>query len=282
MIGRVLVPLALAIAATLVAFGSWEASSPPRVRYARLTLRDWPSGEPPLHIAIASDVHVAGPDMTPGRLRGIVAGINRLHPDLVLLAGDFVSDKKLASIKYPADQAIGPLAGLRAPLGVVAVLGNHDHWRGASGVRKALAAAGVIVLANQAVAKGPLAIGGVDDDFSGNSDLDRTIVALRRTRGARVLLSHTPDLFPRMPGDVGLMVAGHTHCGQIVLPLIGALASASRYGNRYRCGLIHEAGRTLIVSAGLGTSILPFRFGAPPDLWLIEVGGAGTSARSAG
>ena len=90
--------------------------------------------------------------------------------------------------------------------------------------------------------------------------------------GARILLSHSPDPFPRVPGDVGLMLAGHTHCGQIRLPLIGAVSTMSDYGDRYACGLVRENAKVLIVSAGLGTSILPLRLGAPPDLWLIRVG----------
>ena len=95
---------------------------------------------------------------------------------------------------------------------------------------------------------------------------------MRAIPGARVLLSHSPDLFPALPDDIGLMLAGHTHCGQIRLPLIGAVSTMSDHGEHYACGLVREEGRTLIVSAGLGTSILPFRLGAPPDMWLVRLG----------
>ena len=95
---------------------------------------------------------------------------------------------------------------------------------------------------------------------------------LRSLTGARVVLSHSPDPFPSQPPDVDFMLAGHTHCGQIRLPLIGALSTMSAYGDRYACGPIRENGRTLIVSAGLGTSILPLRLGAVPDMWLIRLG----------
>jgi predicted MPP superfamily phosphohydrolase len=260
----------------LIAFGTWEACSPPRVRNARIVLADWPPGARPLRLLLVSDIHVAGPDMSPARLHAIVGLLNQLRPDLVLLAGDFVSDKKLSNHKYPADQAIAPLRDLTAPLGVVAVLGNHDHWRGAGAVQEALAAAGVTVLSNRVVTRGPIAVGGVDDGFTGHADVGTTITMLRQARGARVLLTHSPDVLPNVPGDIGLVLAGHTHCGQIVLPVIGAPATASRFGTRYLCGLMRESGRTLIVTAGLGTSILPFRIGAPPDVWLIEVGGPGT------
>ena len=86
------------------------------------------------------------------------------------------------------------------------------------------------------------------------------------------MLSHSPDPFADLPPDIGLMVAGYTHCGQVSLPLIGPIVSFSDYGKRYACGLIREGGKTLIVGAGLGTSMIPLRIGAPPDMWLIELG----------
>ena len=86
-----------------------------------------------------------------------------------------------------------------------------------------------------------------------------------------VVLSHSPDPFPELPPKIPLMVAGHTHCGQIRLPLIGALSYMSEHGDKYACGLIRERGRTLIVSAGLGTSLLPLRLGAAPDMWLVRI-----------
>jgi hypothetical protein len=222
---------------------------------------------------LISDIHVAGPDMPPKRLREIVGQIDALAPDLVLIAGDFVSDKKLATKRYSAAEAVAPLRDLALRRTVIAVLGNHDHWRGAAEVRAALRAAGVTVLDNQAVAAGPLAVGGMDDEFTSHDDLARTIAAMRSVEGAKLLLSHSPDPFAEAPGEIGLMLAGHTHCGQIVLPLIGAIATASRFGERYRCGIVREDGKTLIVTAGVGTSILPLRIGAPPDIWLLDLRG---------
>ncbi|MBO9621801.1 MAG: hypothetical protein J7500_03725 [Sphingomonas sp.] len=77
---------------------------------------------------------------------------------------------------------------------------------------------------------------------------------------------------PELPARFGLVLAGHTHCGQIVLPLVGALASASRFGERYRCGIVREPGRITIVTSGLGASVLPLRYGAPPDWWMLTLG----------
>lgn len=173
---------------------------------------------------------------------------------------------------YSYDEALAPLSGLRAPLGVVAVLGNHDHWNDPAAASRALAANRVRLLSNDAVRVGPLALGGLDDDFTGRDDVPRTLERVRAVGGVPVLLSHSPDPFPELPAGTGLMLAGHTHCGQIRLPLVGAVSTESRHGSRYSCGRVDESGRTLIVSAGLGTSVLPFRLGAVPDLWLVEVG----------
>lgn len=265
--------VALALAGFgLILWGYWTATADPVVRETRVGVADWPAGAPPVHAVLLTDIHVAGPDMPPARLARIVEIVNRLRPDIVLIAGDLVGDKDSGTRTYPTDEIVAPLAGLRSRLGTVAVLGNHDHWRDAAAMRAALTAAGVTVLDNGAIARGPLAIGGLDDAFTDHADLPATVAAMRRLPGARILLSHSPDPFPQLPRDVGLMLAGHTHCGQIRLPLIGAISTMSAYGERYACGRVDENGRTLVVSAGLGTSILPLRIGAVPDLWLVTIG----------
>lgn len=269
---RFAILLLLILSAGFLFWGYWQATRDPIVRSATVSLPGWPAGEKPVRAVLLSDLHVAGPDMPPERLARIVAQANSLRPDIVMIAGDLVSDKNLATRHYPADEAVAPLKGLRAPLGTVAVLGNHDHWRDAAAFHRALPQAGVSLLANQAIRRGPLAIGGIDDDFSGHARIARTMAALRALDGPRIALSHSPDIAPELPADMTLVLAGHTHCGQISLPLIGRLATASRHGERYACGRISEGTRTIIVGAGLGTSILPLRYGVPPDLWLVTLG----------
>jgi predicted MPP superfamily phosphohydrolase len=96
-----------------------------------------------------------------------------------------------------------------------------------------------------------------------------------------VALTHAPELAPRLPADIRLLLAAHTHCGQIVLPLIGVLPGWSPHAHKrlhdphYLCGLIHDPGRTVIVTAGVGSGTLPLRIGAPPDFWLITLGPVG-------
>jgi predicted MPP superfamily phosphohydrolase len=264
--------LLLVVGLAMAGYGYWTATRGPVVREARVELRNWPKDQRPLRLLLLTDIHVQGPDMAPERLLRIVEQANALAPDMVLLAGDFIGDRELRTRSYSAEEMAAPLAALRAPLGRFAVLGNHDHWNNGPAVRAALTGAGIRVLVNEAVRVGPLALGGVDDDHTARSDLGRTLVGMQMAGGVPVLLSHSPDPFPALPEDVPLMLAGHTHCGQIRLPWIGPLATASRHGKRYACGRYDERGRTLIVSAGLGTSVLPFRIGAVPDMWLVELG----------
>jgi predicted MPP superfamily phosphohydrolase len=258
--------------AALIAFAYATAVADPVVRRAHIAVAGWPRDAPSLRLVLLSDIHAGGPDMPPARVRRIVGQVNGLAPDIVLIAGDFVTDKRLATRHYSHDEAVAPLAALRPRLATVAVMGNHDHWRDASAAHRALARAGIQVLDNQAVQMGSVAIGGLDDDFTGRADLPATLAALRKLKGPKIILSHSPDPFAGPAPDVFLMLAGHTHCGQVVLPLLGPLSTMSKYGRRYACGMVRERGRILIVTSGLGTSGIPLRLGAVPDIWVVEVG----------
>lgn len=250
-----------------------DTMSAPIVRHAELTLPGLAKEQGPLKLLLMSDLHVAGPEMPPSRLARIVEQANALQPDYVLIAGDLISDRRLATRHYSLAEAIAPLARLRPRIRTIAVLGNHDHWRDAAVARAELAKAGITVLNNSASKVGPLTIGGLDDDFTQHADPDRMVAAMRRFGPPYVVLSHSPDPFPDLPDDIGIMLAGHTHCGQLSFPLVGAPTHMSRYGDRYACGRIKERGRTLFVTAGLGVSVLPFRFGVPSDIWLVTVQG---------
>lgn len=256
------------------------ALSDPVVRQDQLAVADWPKDAPPVRILIASDLHIAGPDMPPERVAKLVRQMNALKPDLILFAGDFVSDKRTATRYYSAQEGLAPLGQLKASLGKIAVMGNHDHWRDVSAIEEVLRAGGFTILDNDAVTAGPLAVGGVDDDFTGRDDVGKMTVAMQPLTGIPIVVSHSPDVVPDLPADIVMVAAGHTHCGQIQIPGLDSVPSVSRYGRRYACGKITEANKAIFVGAGLGTSILPLRLGAVPDLWLVTMGPhARTSAR---
>ena len=269
----VIAALSLAIgAAVTVTVGLRNARADPVVRRATIALPDWPEGAPPVQVALLSDIHFGGLVMDRGRLDRIVAQVTALRPDLIVIAGDFINGHDPATARASRRALGASLARLGAPLGVVAVAGNHDHWTDMGAVRGALSAGGVTLLSNAATARGPLAIGGVDDEHTHHANLTATTAAMRRLPGARVLLSHTPDIVAGLPADVTLALVGHTHCGQVVLPVIGPPVMPTRSGKRYICGMVRDGARRTVVTAGLGTSGLPVRLGAPPDLWLLTLG----------
>lgn len=262
----------LALAAAVLGLGYHNARADPVVRRLRLPLPHWPRDLPPLRLVLLSDLHAGNLAVDAPRLRRVVGQANALHPDLVLIAGDFLpGDERIDAATATA--ALAPLGGLQARLGIVAVPGNHDHWTGLAAVRQALAAARVTLLANQVQRRGPLVIGAVDDAYSGHDDADKVVSEMRRLSGPRVMLTHSPDLAPQLPPDIPLLLAGHTHCGQVVLPVVGSVGWVRYFEPRYRCGRIVEGGRSTIVTGGIGGT-LPLRYGAPPDLWLLTLGPA--------
>lgn len=265
--------VAVLVLAVLVGAKAWhDTMRAPVVERLVVESPALPAGSRPVTIALLSDIHVAGPDMPPERLAEIVDEVNALKPDLVAIAGDLVSEKRTASHIYTAAEVIAPLGKLSAPLGIVLVPGNHDHWFGWEKLATELARHPQIkVLRNQALARGPLVIGGVDDDFTRQADLPATLSGMAGRTGVRVMLTHSPDIFPNVPVDVPLVLAGHTHCGQIAWPWGGAPATMSDYGDLYACGVVRQHGKVLVTSAGLGTSLLPLRMFTHPEIWLIEI-----------
>lgn len=255
----------------LLCYAYWQALQDPIVRRASIIVPDWPAGEPPRTVLLISDTHVAGPDMPPERLARIIDSLNRLKPDLVLLAGDYISNKSFATRYYPVAETVAPFARLKAPLGTVAVLGNHDHWAGPSAFRHAFAREGIPLLANGAIRRGPFVIGGVDDAFTHRDDVPRTVRAMARLgAGPRIILTHSSHI--PVPPAAAALLAGHSHCGQMVLPEIGMAIGPLVPASWQPCGLQMVDNTPRFVTAGLGTSIVPLRLGAPPDIWLIQFG----------
>lgn len=226
----------------------------------------------PLRVAQLSDLHY-GPFIRAGSLRAWVAQVQAASPDLVVITGDLV-DQQLRGSPAPLAAA---LAELRAPLGVWACLGNHDHYRFGSHLdelSEALAEAGITLLVNEgAPVRGDLYLAGVDDYSAGQPNLE---AALQGAPGgaATLLLCHQPDFFPQMHVHVDLTLAGHTHGGQVRLPGIGALYTSSRYGERYAEGWAPPPDARFgkaYVSRGLGVSLLPLRFNCPAEIAVFDL-----------
>jgi hypothetical protein len=251
-------------------------------RYA-LTPPAWPQGRK-LSIAVIADLHAGGPDMGVAHIRHVVETANALQPDLVVLLGDFFATYRFVE-RMPNPVWAGELARLAAPLGVWSVLGNHDWWHDVGSVRAALADVHIPVLENDAVllqqGGHKFWLAGLGDQlayplghgrFLGVDDLPGTLARINSDDPV-VLLVHEPDIFPTVPSRVALTLAGHTHGGQVRLPLVWPLFVPSKYGARFAYGHIVDGGRHMVVSGGLGTSTLPLRLGVPPEIVHIELGG---------
>ena len=233
------------------------------------------SGRGPLRVAVLTDLHIGSPYNSLSKLRQVVERTNAARPDLICILGDLVIQGVLGG-QFVAPEAIGAeLALLKAPAGVVAVLGNHDAWLDHARVRKSLEDRGIRSVEDTAVRRdtrtGGIWIAGVSDFWTGRHDVSGAVAAAANDGAPIILLTHNPDVFPQVPPRVSITVAGHTHGGQVALPLFGRLIVPSRYGERYAAGHIIEGGRHLFVATGVGTSILPVRFRVPPAVAILTL-----------
>ena len=249
-----------------------------------LTPPGWPR-DFPLKIAVIADPHAAEPYMNAARIEEIVAATNALAPDLVVLLGDYEANHRFVTRSVPGETWARLWAECRAPLGVQAILGNHDWWFNLPRIRAALDAVGIPVMENDAVRLShrgrPFWLLGLGDQiahirgpghFEGVDDLPGTLAKVADDAPV-ILLAHEPDIFVKVPERISLTLAGHTHGGQIRLfgysPVV-----PSRYGNRFAYGHIIERERHMIVSGGLGCSFAPVRLGVPPEIVLVRLGDA--------
>ncbi len=268
-----------------------EPEMAPQVRRYAIMPPRWPEGMS-LRIGVIADIHACEPWMPAERVRQIADQTNALLPDLIVLLGDFNAGHRIVTGPVMPAAWADALSVLRAPLGTYAILGNHDWWHGpvpgmAGGreeVRQALQGIGVRVLENDALpidsGGGRFWLAGLADQMAyfnrghehrGADDLAATLKKVRDDAPV-VMLAHEPYAFRRMPDRVALTLSGHTHGGQVVIPGWGPIVTPSR---RYNYGHIVENDRHLVVSGGLGTSGPPVRFGVPPEILDVVIGGSG-------
>jgi predicted MPP superfamily phosphohydrolase len=254
----------------------------------------WPADHR-LTIAAIADLHACDPWMSLQRIESIVAHTNALKADIIVLLGDYVIGHSHVRRRIPSSQWASRLGALKAPLGVHAILGNHDYWddrtvqregRGSPVARRALEAAGIPVYENDAVrltqAGRPFWLAGLGDQLAyvparrfrkvphiGVDDLDATLAKVTDDAPV-ILLAHEPDIARRTPSRVSLQLSGHTHGGQVRLFGWSPVVPSGKqlvYGHvRMKCDVI--------ISGGLGCSIMPVRLGVPPEIVLVTLGGS--------
>lgn len=267
---------ALGAGAALAAWAGWFEPRRLVLRRDRLALRGWPRGLDGLRVGLIADIHGGVPYM--GR-EAIARAVDRLDAqgvDLVLLLGDYLDASPIWGGRLAPELIAAELGRLRAPLGRFAVLGNHDWKRAPDRMWTALEAEGITVLENRAVPVdapgGRLWVGGLADLRHRRPDIAGTLRDVPPGTAEPVLLmSHDPDVHPDVPARVALTLSGHIHAGQIAIPVLRRLAIPSHHGERYARRHVIDTGRRLYVSSGLGTSGMPMRFLAPPEVVVLEL-----------
>ena len=243
-----------------------------------------------LKIVIISDLHGGASFMTEAKLREVVKTANAQDPDLILILGDFVSQVRSGRpvVRRPLKMSMKTIAdsirGFRAKHGVFAVMGNHDYWYDTRIVAAELERVGIEVLFDELkileISGTKLSLLGLRDHMSIRSfrEYSKEIMGVSdRAEGDLIILSHSPDLLPYVTGNyeisnkTKLFLAGHTHGGQVWLPIIGSPVVPSSHGQKFNYGHVIFNETDMFVTTGIGTSIIPVRFLVPPEIAVLTL-----------
>ena len=258
----------------------------PRIVRQDFFLPRWPERLDGFTIALLSDFHF-DPNFSVHPLHAAVPMVNDLRPDLIALAGDFVSAPLIGHEgkgAFEAEPCARLLRQMTAPHGLWAVLGNHDDQTNPEHITRVLQAENIQVLANQKHAierdGARIWLAGVNDVLSGTADLSKTLGRVPAGE-AVILLAHEPDFADQSSRfRIDLQLSGHSHGGQVRIPLLPPLY-LPRLGKKYVWGTYHVGPLTLYTSAGLGTIGIPVRLNCPPEITLLTLRPSAKPSRQA-
>ena len=227
---------------------------------------------PELRIGVIADIHMGGRHVPIDRVPKLVEKMNKLGPDIVLIPGDFINGhvpRAERSDDFNKDMKAGLsfLSALEAP--TYATIGNHDSWYDPEFVRKELESANISVLINSALALDHLCLVGIEDEFTGNPS--RKSFQTCPENLPPLVMMHSPDSYYVLRSDTVMALAGHTHGGQINMPVFGRRINSTGLGPEHSYGFTKLGGVDFYVSSGIGTSILPARFRSPPEIVVITL-----------
>lgn len=284
--------LAIIVGICLLCYATFVEPQRLVVNHSTLTIKNWDPTLNGLRIVMLGDIHGGSNYVTEERLRTVVAKANEQDADIVVLLGDYVSetveDEPVAKVglKMPMKTIADNLAGLRSKYGVFAVLGNHDGWYDDGTVAAELMRIGYKVLQNEVATiekdGKQLRIFGFKDHLQlkkgwKETSADAKAIAAASGEGDLIVLEHSPDIMPVITGDLSIsddlrvVLAAHTHGGQVWLPLFGRPVVPSTFGQKYAYGHIRENNVDLFVTSGIGMSVLPVRFLVPPEIVVLTI-----------
>lgn len=277
----------------LIGMGIWGYFIEPNrlvVHDEELKIEDWPAKLNGLKIVMVSDIHGGSNGVTEEKIRRVVEKINEQEADIAVLLGDYVSEQFFdrSKLKMPLETIADNLRGIKAKYGVYAVLGNHDDWYGDKTVRAELERVGIRVLENEVdvleINGEKLRLLGLKDvlkvpakSWRIFSDEVKAVLTPTEGQGNIIAFDHSPDMLNVVSGnllvsnDLKLMLAGHTHGGQVWLPILERPFIPSTYGQKYAYGYVRSNNVDLFVTSGIGCSILPIRFGVPPEIAVLTI-----------
>ena len=280
--------LIVVFGALCVGYGYFIEPDQLLVNRYEIKIEKWNPAFDDFKIVAVSDIHGGSNAVTEAKLRQIVELINAQDADIVVFLGDYVSQQPFdrSKLKMPMATIAANLSGIKSKYGVFMVFGNHDGWYNETDVRRHFERIGYTVLENELafVEKNgqKLRVLGLKDHtkiktWQGFSADAREVLESNDEAGDVIVLEHSPDILPIITGefsisdDLKLMLAGHTHGGQIRFPFIGSPIVPSSFGQKYAAGHVKDKGLDMFVTTGIGTSILPFRFLVPPEIAVINV-----------
>lgn len=273
---RVLPAIGIIVILVAALFGYAYFIEPRRLVIHEETLKipNWSANLNGFKVVAISDIHGGSNHVTEEKLQKIVEQANAQNPDLIVLLGDYVSQMRgqKNALKMPMETIAENLKGLQAKYGVYAVIGNHDWWYEDKKVRSELERAGIKVLENEVaqfkVGDETVWIWGIEDLWKNRKVPTSAFENITDKRNI-IAITHNPDSLLRSPNEISLMLAGHSHGGQVNFPFYGAKAWVN--DPRFMAGEAVVDGKHIFVTTGIGTSIVGFRFRVPPEIAVLTL-----------